>query len=58
MRSAVLSSLIVVIGLKSKKTLQDTIRRGAGADRNHHGRGSLFLVRLFQFLVNIPYLDA
>jgi hypothetical protein len=53
-----LSSIIVVMGLKLMKTLQDTILRGAGTDSNHHGGRSLFFVRLFELLVDIPQLNA
>ena len=37
--------------------LWDTLQREAGADGNPRRRGSLFIVRLFQFLVDIPQLD-
>jgi len=53
-----LSSFLFVTELKLMEKLWDTHRQGAGADCHPYKRRSLFFVRLFQFLVDIPYLDA
>ena len=50
MRSAMLSSIIVVTGLKLMKTLQDTIRRGALGRRD--------LTEAFIFLLNHPEISG
>jgi hypothetical protein len=51
-----MSSFLFVTELKLMGKLLDTLRQGAGADGYPYKRLSLFFVRLFQLLIDIPYL--